>query len=48
MLVSLGETSQFRDGMSVLNVYDAVKSRPDLLYSFYCRDFIDKLTAGMQ
>ncbi len=46
ILTSLAELTQFKDGMSALNVCDALKKHPNILYSFYCREFTETLTAG--
>ena len=47
LLSTLGELTQFKDGLSVMGVLDALKEHPDLLQPYYCCDFEDKLTSGI-
>ena len=46
ILASLGELSQFRDGLSTLGVLGALKRSSHLLYSYYCCDVDDELSSG--
>lgn len=46
ILTSMAELSQLKDGFSALGVAESVSKYPDLLYSFYCMDHKDNLTAG--
>lgn len=46
ILASLAELSQFREGLSTLGVSDALKNNPDLLHSYYCCEYEDKLSSG--
>jgi hypothetical protein len=44
VLSTLGELTQFKEGLSALGVLDALKDHPDLLQSYYCCNYDDKLT----
>ena len=46
ILGSMAELSQFREGLCVLGVFDALKSHSDLLYSYYCEKYQHKLFSG--
>ena len=47
ILGSMAELSQFKEGLSVLGVSNALKAHPDLLYSYYCEKYEEKLFSGM-
>ncbi len=48
VLVSLAELSQFREGLSILGIGNALSQHPWLLRSFFClRQPQDKLTSGV-
>ena len=45
ILGTMAELSQFKEGLSVLGVCDAMKKTPELLYSFYCNKYTPKLSS---
>lgn len=46
VLSTLGELTQFKEGLSTLGVLDALKEHPDLLLPYYCCSYDEKLTPG--
>ena len=47
LLKSLGEATQFRDGLSALSVQESMKKNPDLFMPYYCLTESDVLNSGM-
>ena len=47
ILSTLGELTQFKEGLSTLGVLDALNEHPDLLLPYYCCSYDDKLTPGL-
>ena len=46
VLSTLGELTQFKEGLSTLGVLDALKEHPNLLLPYYCCCYDEKLTPG--
>ena len=47
LLKSLGEATQFWDGLFVLSVQESMKKNPDLFMPYYCLAKSDILNSGM-
>jgi len=46
LLKSLGETTQFRDGLSVLNVHESMQKNPKIFMPYFCWIEADVLSSG--
>lgn len=46
VLSTLGELTQFKEGLSTLGVFDALKEHPGLFLPYCCCSYDEKLTPG--